>query len=92
MLKSLIISRKEDTTNSGVIVSIIPFIKTSNEHRPHAAAAGLVIDDITGAGQPQNTQGWSEACGVVSLTNVVSPGNHPSISVVVSLSGSRQSG
>lgn len=52
-LKSLMTSG-EEIMKSVVILSIISFIKTSDEHRPHATIAGLVIDDITDARQSEN--------------------------------------
>lgn len=52
----------------------------------------LVVDDITGICQPQNSQGQSVAHESVSLTSVAFQGNRPKMSDDRFRSGSFQNG
>lgn len=48
-------------TKSVIVLSVVPFIKTSDEHGPHTTIARLVVDDITDACQSQISPGQLRA-------------------------------
>lgn len=82
----------EGQIKSVALLSVIPFLKASYEHRPHTAVGGLVIDDVAGTCQFQNVPGQAGARlrDDVLLTSVASPARRPRISVVLSLLSSFQ--